>query len=250
MEASENRREFKFILRPGQVSFIREKVAKYLAADVHARDGYPVLSEYFDSSELTTYWQKQLGSPTRRRLRGRLYGCNDGTIPPAAYIEIKHKLDGTTVKRRVRCKVNDLTIFSRGEIPNDLNLLTRMDHRIIAEIGDLIVTHGYRPVVQIRYHRYAYDSGVDGTIRITFDLDLRCRLNLKPMRPNCDDFDLPLIEPGAAIMEVKTIGSVPYWFRSLIGDGNLTPRSFSKYARSIELYKLNKNSTHLQSQPT
>jgi hypothetical protein len=249
MLASENRREFKFILRAGQESFIREKVAKHLTADIHARDGYTVISEYFDSCDLKSYWQKQLGSPTRRRLRGRLYSCKDGSIPPAAFIEIKHKLDGATVKRRVNCELKDLIFFSRGKIPSDLELLTRTDNRIIAEIADLIDNHNYRPVVQIRYHRYAYDSGADGTIRITFDLDLRCRFHLKPMLPNCDDFDLNLMDPGASIMEVKTIGPVPYWFRNLIGDFNLTPCSFSKYAKSIELTKLKTNSSNLESQP-
>lgn len=248
MDASRNRREFKFVLKRGQGELLRGKVAEYLAVDVHANDGYPVLSEYFDSSEFTTYWQKQLGVPNRRRLRGRLYGRPDGSIPPSAFIEIKHKLEGTTVKRRVNCDVDDLSVLSTGALPEDLESQSIIDDRTIAEFDELVRAKGNSPIVQIRYHRYAYDSGVDGTIRITFDSDLRCRFHMKPMQPDCKDFDLPLLEPGASIMEVKTVGSVPFWFRNLVGEFHLVPRGFSKYGAALELYKLNDKITSTPSQ--
>jgi hypothetical protein len=120
MDASQNRREFKFVLEPGLVPVLRGRVARQLEVDDHAQDGYPVLSEYFDSSDRLTYWQKQFGTPNRRRVRGRLYGRTDGTIPPSAFIEVKHKLDGVTVKRRVPCGVEHLPVFSSGSIPKEL----------------------------------------------------------------------------------------------------------------------------------
>jgi hypothetical protein len=243
MDASQNRREFKFVLRPGLVDTLRDEVKIHLAADSHSSDGYPVLSEYFDSAERSSYWQKQFGVPNRRRVRGRLYGRSDGSIPPSAFIEVKHKNDGNTVKRRVSCDIEDLPHFSGGNIPDHIETSGRIDERVIDELEDLVVTQGNRPVVQIRYHRYAYDSGPQGTIRITFDLDPHCRFLLKPLRPNCPDFDLPLLDEGAAIMEVKTIGPVPYWFRRLVGRHNLVPRSFSKYAAALEKYEFN-HSTH------
>jgi hypothetical protein len=237
MDASQNRREFKFVLRPGLKDLLRLEVGKHLPADVHSNDGYPVLSEYFDSMERDSYWQKQFGVPNRRRVRGRVYGRCDGSIPASAFIEVKHKLDGSTVKRRISCNVEDLPIFSRGGIPKHIEPSGRTDERVISELEDLVVNQGNRPVVQIRYHRHAYDSGPDGTIRITFDLDPRCRFLLKPLEPDCPDFELPLLDPGMAVMEVKTIGPVPYWFRTLVGRHNLVPRSFSKYAAALEKYE-------------
>ena len=247
MDASQNRREFKFVLKPGLESKLREKVAEHLAVDTHANDGYPVLSEYFDSAERTTYWQKQMGVPNRRRVRGRLYGRNDGTIAPSAFIEVKHKLDGSTVKRRVSCEVDDLPVFSDGRIPKHIETSGQYEDRVMEELEDLVVTNGNRPVVQIRYHRYAYDSGPEGTIRITFDLDPRCRFLMKPLLPDDPDFELPLLDPGSAIMEVKTIGPVPYWFRKVIGEFNLVPRGFSKYAAALEKYEFTqKQQPHTQ----
>jgi len=241
MDASQNRREFKFLLKPGVEKEIRAAVAEELAVDPNANDGYPVISEYFDSVERTSYWQKQFGVPNRRRVRGRVYGRQDGSIPPSAFIEVKHKLDGTTVKRRVPVNLDDLARFSEGTVPEGLSFDNNTDVRVLSEIQDLVVNRATHPVVQIRYHRYAYDSGREGTIRITFDTDLCCRFRLIPLIPNDMDFELPLLEPGSAIMEVKTIGPVPYWFRKLIGRFALVPQGFSKYAVALEKYEFTKS---------
>jgi hypothetical protein len=241
MDANQNRREFKFVLPPGIEKEVRALVEANLPFDPNANDGYPVISEYFDSGERATYWQKQFGVPNRRRVRGRVYGRQDGTIAPSAFIEVKHKLDGTTVKRRVPVGLEDLTRFSGGELPSCLSGLSKSDPRVVAEIEDLVVNGGSRPVVQIRYHRYAYDSGRDGTIRITFDTELYCRFRLLPLQPDDPDFELPLLDPGAAIMEVKTIGPVPYWFRQLVGKFRLVPRGFSKYTAALEMYEFKKS---------
>jgi hypothetical protein len=241
MDASQNRREFKFLLKPGIEPQVRAKVAAELAVDPNANDGYPVLSEYFDSSGRASYWQKQFGVPNRRRVRGRVYGRQDGTIPPSAFMEVKHKLDGTTVKRRIPVNLPDLSRFSGDTFPSDLPMQNEVDERVLGEIEDLVVNQESRPVVQIRYHRYAYDSGQEGRIRITFDTGLYCRFRLLPLLPDDRDFELPLLEPGAAVMEVKTIGPVPYWFRTLVGEFHLIPRGFSKYTIALEKYEMNKS---------
>ena len=238
MDANQNRREFKFVLPPSLAGQLRARVAEMMVADRGAEDGYPVLSEYFDTPERTTYWQKQLGVPNRRRVRSRVYGRSDGAIPASAFIEVKHKLDGVTVKRRVPVELDELGYLSSGRLPaHKGGNPTATDQRVMAEINDLVNARGSRPVVQIRYHRYAFDSGPEGTIRITFDVDPRCRFRLVPLTPDDPDFELPLLEPGSEIMEVKTIGPVPYWFRNLIGEYNLVPRGFSKYAAALEMYE-------------
>lgn len=247
MNANQNRREFKFVLRPGLGESIRQRVAGVMKPDRDAADGYTVLSEYFDTRERTAYWQKQFGALNRRRMRTRVYGRSDGTIPASAFIEVKHKLDGVTVKRRIPAALSELGRLSQGVVSPGENPLHPEDEKVRHEITDLLVNGGNRPVVQIRYHRHAYDSGPEGTLRITFDLDPRCRFDLRPLAPDDTDFALPLLEPGGSIMEVKTIGNVPYWFRGLIGEFELVPRGFSKYATSLELYELGVAS--LQSQP-
>ena len=240
MDANQNRREFKFVLPPHLETTIRERVSQMMQADRGAEDGYPVLSEYFDTSERTSYWQKQLGVPNRRRVRTRVYGRSDGSIPPSAFIEVKHKLDGLTVKRRVSVELEELELLSKGKLPALETSTCPNELRILTEINDLVNTRESRPVVQIRYHRFAFDSGPEGNIRITFDMEPRCRFRLLPLLPDDPDFEHPLLGPKESLMEVKTIGPVPYWFRNLIGEFNLTPRGFSKYATALELYEFTK----------
>src|SRR5947207_2252 len=78
MNASQNRREFKFVLPAHLGEVIRQRVGEVLEADRGAEDGYPILSEYYDTSERTSYWQKQFGFANRRRVRTRVYGRRDG----------------------------------------------------------------------------------------------------------------------------------------------------------------------------
>lgn len=208
-----------------------------MRADRGADNGYPVLSEYFDTADRTSYWQKQFGVANRRRLRSRVYGRHEGPIPASAFIEIKHKLDGITVKRRVAVDIADLPRLSEGVVPDHLRAGSPSEQRILSEITELLTQGGCRPVVQIRYFRFAYDSGPDGTIRITFDIDPRCRFRRVPLISDDQDFELPLLPTGSSVMEVKTIGQVPYWFRDLVGEFNLIPSSFSKYSTALENYE-------------
>ena len=237
MDANQNRKEYKFVLSPRIGELMREEVSQHLAADRDFHKGYPVLSEYYDTDERASYWQKQFGVPNRRRVRTRVYGEEDGCIPSTAFIEVKHKLNGTTVKRRVLVGLDEVAEFSSGKTPIQSEYSEVADQRVVQEIESIVKDGECRPVVQIRYHRYAYDSGTEGKIRITFDTELLCRFECVPLTPGDPNFELPLLETGASIMEVKTIGPVPYWFRKLLGQHQLVPRGYSKYATALELYE-------------
>ncbi|MGD7653439.1 MAG: polyphosphate polymerase domain-containing protein [Verrucomicrobiales bacterium] len=240
MEANKNRREYKFLLPPGLVGRLRNLVAEHLEIDRGATEGYPILSEYYDTEDRMSYWEKRFGVTSRRRIRSRIYGHRDGDIPPTSFIEVKHKHNGTVVKRRVMVGLAQVTQLSSERI---INTPDDAPSSVVTEITELMENPPKHPVVQIRYHRYAYDSGPDGTIRITFDTDPCCRFRDVPLAHDDSEFELPLLPPGEAIMEVKTIGPVPYWFRSLIGRFKLVPRGFSKYATALEKYEMCPNTT-------
>lgn len=197
-----------------------------------------MISEYFDTTDRHSYWQKIWGCKNRRRVRARVYGRPDGLIPPAAFIEIKHKSDDVGVKRRAALPIASLVELSCGEIPADLLKpeRSRADRHVVEELRDLIIRGGARPVVQVRYDRMAYDSGKDGTIRVTFDSGLRCRFDLRPLVPDDKDFPFPVVDREVAVVEVKTIGPVPLWLREATGKFHLTTLSMSKYCLSLERF--------------
>ena len=233
MDASQDRREFKFLLSGEVLNAIRHDVAEQLDVDANAVDGYRIRSDYFDSQDRMSYWQKIFGQQNRRRVRTRTYGETNQERPPTRFIEIKHKQDGLTVKRRLEAEAADLDRIVRGEVPQ---FEDDQGKRFHSELCSLIKKPRWNPVVRIQYHRWAYDSGVDGTIRITFDTDICCCF---PDYESGDDPDpdLDLLPDGGAIMEVKTIGAVPYWFRCLLGKYSLVPRGFSKYTVALERYE-------------
>lgn len=238
MNVNSDRREYKFLLSAEEGEAFRQFIASHIPVDRGAELGYPVVSEYFDTSDRHSYWQKIWGSKNRRRVRARVYGRADGDIPPAAFIEIKHKSDAIGVKRRANVPVGSLAELSRGEIPADLLRpeRSRADRKLVQELRSLIIADEARPVVQVRYDRRAYDSGDNSTIRVTFDTNLRCRFDLKPLVPDDQDFSLPVVDRDVAVVEVKTVGPVPLWLRGATGKFGLKRMSMSKYCLSLERY--------------
>jgi VTC domain len=238
MDATQDRREFKFLLPAEEGEEFRTFISSQIPVDRGAETGYPVISEYYDTEDRHSYWQKIWGAGNRRRVRARVYGRPDGLIPPAAFIEIKHKLDSDGVKRRASLPLESLRELSAGKIPAALleERRSKADRHVVAELNDLIVQGGARPVVQVRYDRMAYDSGPDGTIRVTFDTGLRCRFELKPLLPDDPDFPLPVVDREIAVVEVKTIGAVPIWLREATARFRLQAQSMSKYCLSLERF--------------
>ena len=238
MDATQDRREFKFLLPAEEGEAFRAFIASQIPVDRGAEDGYPVVSEYYDTADRHSYWQKIWGADNRRRVRARVYGRPDGKIPPAAFIEIKHKLESDGVKRRASLPLDSLQELARGRIPAALmcERRSKSDRHVVAELNDLVVLGGARPVVQVRYDRMAYDSGPEGTIRVTFDTGLRCRFDLKPLLPDDPDFPLPVLDQEVAVVEVKTIGAVPTWLREAASRFRLQQQSMSKYCLSLERF--------------
>ena len=221
-----------------QGEVFREFIADRIPVDRGAEGGYPVLSTYYDTSDRHSYWQKIWGAANRRRVRARVYGRPAGAIPPAAYIEIKHKLDDNGVKRRATVPISELEQLASGQIPQTLLRpdRPRADKQLVEELKDLIIADGARPVVQVRYDRMAYDHGSEGTIRVTFDTGLFCRFALKPLIADDKDFPLPVVAENIAVVEVKTIGPVPIWLREVAGKFQLSAQSMSKYCMALERF--------------
>ena len=234
MDATQDRREFKFLLSADQGEAFRGYVASMMPVDRGAEGGYPVISEYYDTADRHSYWQKIFGAGNRRRVRARVYGRPDGEIPAAAFIEIKHKSDEVGVKRRAAVALPSLSELAAGKVPSELLDKQRSlsDRHVAHELEDLVVLEG----AQVRYDRMAYDAGRDGTIRVTFDTGLRCRFDLRPLVAGDEDFPLSVVGDEVAVVEIKTIGAVPVWLREATGRFCLKVRSMSKYCCALERF--------------
>src|SRR4051812_38386739 len=101
---SPQRFEFKFIVTAQQRDEVLATFDGALLPDANGSSlgVYPIVSLYYDTPDRRCYWEAWRGVPSRRKLRVRVYGTSDGDIPPTSFVEVKHKLDGLGVKRRVQ----------------------------------------------------------------------------------------------------------------------------------------------------
>lgn len=234
---SESRTEYKFLITAEQYHQWKDEISQRLAVDQNPGNSgdYPIVSQYYDTDDRDCYWEKQRKFQSRRKIRVRVYGSETAKIPPAGFLEVKHKLNGLGVKRRLPMPVETAQQFAKG---NDEVL--RQMYGEVGRSGRIVIDEvlgmraaGHKPSMQIRYDRNAFSSP-DGTLRVTFDNRLRCRSDFSRLLPDDPDFEQFIISPDESIMEIKSIGAVPYWLRVRAGETGLSRRSFSKYCTSLE----------------
>ncbi len=197
---------------------------------------YPIVSQYYDSPNRDCYWEKIRRLGSRRKIRVRMYGSEKSNIPPAAFVEVKHKLNGEGGKRRLQIPVDLARRFVAGEqvvLRGMLDHTGRGGRMIVREVFDLVERCGHEPAIQIRYDRRAYTTP-DFNFRITFDSGLVCRTGRHDLLPDDPNFSDEILDRDKVMMEVKTIGSVPYWFRDWVASAGLCRQSFSKYCTALE----------------
>lgn len=228
----------KFVVTPAQRAALMERLSAHMRPDVNGGGvaDYPVVSLYYDNDERDCYWEKVRGLPSRRKLRVRVYGSRDGRVPPASFIEVKHKCDGRGVKRRVQLPIGQAMRVGEGLWPDGV-AFGAAERRIVAEAHDLIVRRRFRPVMVMRYDRSAYAAIDPGSeLRVTFDTGIVCRLG--NLIPEPDDMGFGGSEPmhpeGEAVFELKTAGCVPYWLSREIAGAGCKLQSHSKYSKALE----------------
>ncbi len=245
----------KFLISDAQRERILADATSRLAVDENAGSNitYPIVSLYYDSPERDCYWEKLQGVKSRRKLRVRCYGSEDGDIPPTIFVEVKHKHEGRGVKRRVRMPLEHAMAIGRGEQPP--LALRPHEERIVEECLALVHRRRFRPCCVMRYERQAYvGTGEDSDLRLTFDKGIAYRMEHLVPKPDDREFEHFLIEPDQLIMEVKVTGAVPYWLTHAIGQNKCKLLSFSKYCRALSegdavLRRMREGPSHTVSMP-
>jgi hypothetical protein len=235
-----SRTEFKYLISPGEHDQLKAEIGDQFDAcqGSSAKVDYPIVSQYYDSPDRDCYWEKMRRLSSRRKIRIRMYGSEKANIPPAAFIEIKHRHYGASGKRRLRLPTDTARRFASGDhepLRELVSEASRAGRIVIEEVFSLIDRYEHEPSMQIRYNRTAYTSS-DGKFRVTFDTQLACRGRHHPLLPDDPDFERDILDAEGDVMEVKSIGAVPYWFRESIARAGLTRRSFSKYCTALKKF--------------
>ncbi len=101
----------------------------------------------------------------------------------------------------------------------------------------MVLRRRFQPVLVMRYDRAAYAAAdPESDLRVTFDSGVRARFDNLTPEPDDRRFDTACRpdEDGAAVMEVKITGCIPFWLSRTISATGCRLQSHSKYSTALE----------------
>ncbi|HLR69396.1 polyphosphate polymerase domain-containing protein [Virgibacillus alimentarius] len=227
------RKEQKYLITKDQYEELVRRMSPYMRADINGEEGkYTVTSLYFESPENTIYFETKNKLAFRQKLRLRVYDDidKDGT----AFFEIKQKHKKVVNKRRMILPLSEA--YRYLDTPEEpLNHFEASNTQVLREIDNFRRLYNLHPEMIVSYDRHALHGVYDPELRVTFDLNLRCREDdlLLEYGPQGEHF----IDPNLVVLEVKVNDSVPLWLTRILQDLHCEQKSASKYCTSTELLK-------------
>ncbi len=235
----QDRVELKFLISDQQSDFLKKNLTDRMAADPNELgfSRYCVTTLNFDTPDLQNFWDRERGVPSRRKIRLRIYSSvawdYDAVQQPAAFLEVKHKLDGRCLKTRLDLPLDLARDFAASgnpallekHFPGNTQAMGMAREMRARKLIAICLTH---------YQRHALQgSGGDEHLRVTFDSQIQYRVeNLRPEVPRPFQGS-PLRDDDAQVLEVKTLGVVPLWLARLLDDAGCVSQSLSKYCSAL-----------------
>ena len=207
------RSEKKYLLTKNQYIVLLEKLKEYIKPDAFNKSR--VSSLYYDNDKLELIRRSIEKPQYKEKFRVRCYGnvSNDDYV----FVEIKKKLDGIVYKRRTKAKYS--------EVLRDIRTCKYKDEQVGKEIKYAIDYYGgLIPAIYVSSVRTSYVSKEDSNLRITFDEDLKYRMNDLSLQESLNDKELT----DKIIMEIKVSNAYPLWLSNILTELNLFSRGFSK----------------------
>ncbi len=232
-----NRFEIKYVAELSQAAALRADLRSRLEVDTQgAPDGiYPIWSLYFDSPDLTAYWEKIDGQKFRRKVRIRHYGdpaTLRGETP--VMVEIKQRVNRVTQKRRAPMSfVDAMALCCNGAVPEH----DEHDRAVIEEVAGLVHRGRLQPTTIVGYQRDALMGGeLDDGLRVTFDRRLRGRARDLDLR--IDGENRSILPERYVVIELKIDERAPRWLTCTMARHGLRIVRVSKYCLSVEACRL------------
>lgn len=201
------RHELKYLIDGTQQALMRLKMRHLLAPDSHAENGrYLIRSLYFDDIWNSAHSEKEDGILLRKKYRIRIYNYSDRLIR----LERKKKFGAYIFKESAPLTRDEVEKILAGEY----GFLLKSPHPLCREFYVECVCNGMRPRTIVDYDREPWVQP-EGTVRITFDEDVRAAVG------GFDIFDptlavLPVLEPHKLVLEVKFTEFLPGILRDIL----------------------------------
>ena len=223
------RYEKKYFLTPAQYRLFKEKLMRCVRADEYPT--YTLCNIYYDTDDFRLI-RNSLEKPVyKEKLRVRSYGVPDKDS--RVFVELKKKFDGVVYKRRITTTPFAAQSLLHGLKSADCN------SQIANEIAYFQQLYRAKPAVFIAYDREAYQGIDDSELRITFDTNMRYRLDSLSLESG--DYGRPILDTDEILMEIKIPGVCPLWLSRLLAEFKIFPVSFSKYGECYKKHILTEN---------
>lgn len=230
IQTSFERIEKKYFLTPHQAERFQAGFRSFVKPDDYPT--YTLCNVYYDTDDFRLI-RASLEKPVyKEKLRVRSYGVP--AQEDKVFVELKKKFDGIVYKRRITA-----TPFQADSLLNGQK--TQQRDQITREIEYFQRFYQTKPKVFIAYDREAYQGLEDPELRITFDTNLRYRLDALSL--SAGDHGAPILDGDLTLMEIKIPGVCPLWLSRLLNELQIFPTSFSKYGTCYQQHILKNNQT-------
>ena len=154
-------------------------------------------------------------------------------VEAAAFLEAKFRRDQYVSKIRIRVPAEALiAIPSDPVLPPVASRWCAPGAEDDAAVLDaLLLEDPLQPFVGVRYHRRAFVSRLDPTLRITTDYHLRALMPGSFLDPAAG---VPFLPVNLCVLELKYHWAMPLWLADLTRHFGLQIRRYSKYASAME----------------
>lgn len=223
-----NRFELKYMIHHSQARALLKLIGAHVDHDPHAgRDGfYKIVSLYYDSPDLSCYWEKMDGEKYRRKVRVRTYGES----PDEAFLEIKQRYNLNVQKRRCR--------YPFGVVDREMEAIRNGPYEggvdpVFDEVFNIVRRRTLEPKLIISYNRAAFFDRYRSDLRITLDRNIKYRSQCLGLQENRLKGKY-VIPPTMMILEVKFDETIPRWICTCLNQLDLQVQRFSKYCEGVE----------------
>lgn len=228
------RREQKYLITIEQYEELVFRMSPYMRPDKNGQKGkYTITSLYFESPDHKIYFETKNKLRFRQKLRLRVY--DDTDIHGTAFFEVKQKHKNVVNKRRMILPLAEAYRYLDDDYIHSLDEIETSNNQVLHEIDHYKNLFNLQPEMIVSYDRHAFHGIDDDQLRVTFDLNLRCRNGDLALEHG--PYGMHFIDENLVVLEVKVNDSVPLWLTRILQDLHCEQRGASKFCTSIELLK-------------